>query len=140
MSNRMSDDEIFKKYNRAGNAREKKEQITIIAELNGMTNDEVRKILAEKGAELPNERRKTSPVKAKSEPVKKTEKGSKKQQDIQDSVRNVIVKGMQDLTDKAEQLHKELDEIIAGKVEPLEKAIDAIEKEITDCSNYLRGE
>lgn len=137
---RMSNEEMFKKYMKAENTREQKEQITIIAELNGITKDEVRKILSDKGAELPNERRKASTVKAKSEIKKPVKNSSKGQQDIPEAVRNAIVKGMQDLTDKAEELHKELDELITSKVEPLEKAIDDIEKEITECSNYLRGE
>ena len=133
----MTDDEMLKKYNQAKNMKEKREQITIIAELNGMSKDEVKEILLRKGADLPgNVKNGKSKPKAA---VPKEEKPSENNYHIPEEVRNVIVNAMQGLTEEAEQKHKELDELIVNQVEPLEKAISNIENQITVCSEYLRG-
>lgn len=133
----MTDDEILKKYNQAKNMKEKREQITIIAELNEMSKDDVKEILLRKGADLPGNV-KTGKSKPKAA-VPKEEKPSENNYHIPEVVRNVIVNAMQGFTDEAEQKHKELDYLITNKVEPLEKAISTIENQITVCSEYLRG-
>lgn len=98
---KMTPEEIRRSFNEAA---KKGEQITILAELNLCSKDEIKEVLLEQGVpetEIPKQGRRRKEAGEKKE-------GSKKKVDVPPEVRTAVVLRMEQLTDELTAKEKEL--------------------------------